>query len=281
VDNSGSMGGEQTTLALSVDVLVAALEAADADYRIGITTSDSGNPWCPSGATTPEAGNLVLSSCKARINDFISNNGESDVTDIACNDICTLSPAELEIQPTTTDFDDTPSQRPWVQNLDGQTNLPPGTDVAQALRCFLPQGINGCGFESQLESMYLALVRSQDLSEANYGFIRSDAVLAVVLVSDEVDCSYNKSFGQIFEADGNKVFWSDPASPFPTSAVCWNAGVTCTGDPSNYASCDPANKDVDGNQGVDDADAVLHPVSRYVGLLDALEQEKQSLNSDR
>jgi hypothetical protein len=161
------------------------------------------------------------------------------------------------------------------------SNLPAETPVAEALRCFLPQGVNGCGFESQLESMYLGLVRATTPDEASYGFLRPDSVLAVVLVTDEVDCSYNKDWASIFEPDGNKVFWSDPGAAFPTSAVCWNAGVTCSGDPSAYDGCVATNKDVDGSAGVDDSNAVLHPLSRYQGLLEGLEQEIQESQPGR
>jgi hypothetical protein len=278
IDNSGSMGEEQALLANNFGAFIEVLEAADvrANYRIGITTSDNGNPWC---TTTPEAGELVLSSCKQRLTDFLFDNGTVDVQDLACNDICTLSDAELEIFPTTTDLDSTPQPRPWLENIEGKKNIPAGTSSVDAFKCFAPQGINGCGFESQLESMYLALTRAQTSGEASYGFIRPNAILAVVFVTDEADCSSNKNFAEIFEADGNRVFWSDPMAPFPTSAVCWNAGVECTGDPSGYSSCDPVNKDVDGNVGVVDSQAVLHPISRYAGLLDALERQKQEINA--
>jgi hypothetical protein len=74
------------------------------------------------------------------------------------------------------------------------------------------------------------------------------------------------------------VFWSDPAATFPTSAVCWNAGVECIGDPSAYDSCDPVNKDTSGNANVADADAVLHPLSRYRGKLDDIESDLQQLD---
>jgi hypothetical protein len=121
--------------------------------------------------------------------------------------------------------------------------------------------------------MYLALSRSESANEDNYGFHRPDALLVVVILSDEADCSANKSYPQIFDPAGNKVFWSDPGASTPTSAVCWNAGVTCSGDPSGYDSCDATNKDIDGNEGVADADAVLHPMSRYAGLLDELGQQ--------
>jgi hypothetical protein len=284
IDNSGSMGEEQAILANNFGSFIQVLEAEDveANYRLGITTSDNGNPWCPSGATTPEAGNLVLSSCKARIGDFIFNNGETDVSDLACNDICTLDAAALEVLPSITDYDSEAKPRKWLENIEGKKNIPDGTSTEEAFKCFGPQGINGCGFESQLESMYLALIRAQNADElGSYGFLRASAILAIVFVTDEADCSYNKSFAEIFEQDGNRVFWSDPAAAFPTSAVCWNAGVDCTGDPSNYDACEAVNKDVDGTSGVSDAQAVLHPMSRYIGLLDGVEKEKQELNAEQ
>jgi hypothetical protein len=281
IDNSGSMGEEQAILAQNFGSFIEVLEAPDveANYRIGVTTSDNGNPWCPVGATTPEAGQLVLSSCKSRINDFLFNNGMVNVQDLACNNICTLTEAELAITPTSTDFDTAEVERPWLENIEGKKNIPESTSTVDAFRCFGPQGINGCGFESQLESMYLSLKRAENVDEAEYGFLRAQAILAIVFVTDEVDCSYNKNFAEIFEQDGNKVFWSDPAASFPTSAVCWNAGVDCTGDPSNYESCEPVNKDTDGNIGVDDSEAVLHPMSRYNGLLDGLELQKKEFNA--
>jgi hypothetical protein len=281
IDNSGSMGEEQAVLAANVSAFIDVLEqkGVDANYRIGITTTDNGNPWCPAGTTTPEGGKLVLSSCKTRLGDFVF--GDSvDVQDLACNDICTLDEAALEILPTTTDVDLEPKPRPWLERIDGQSNLPEGTDTAEAFKCFGPQGVNGCGFESPLESMYLALVRAQTNSEASYGFMRDGAILAVVFVTDEADCSYNKEWSAIFDAAGNKVFWSDPTAQFPSSAVCWNAGVECFGDPSAYDSCDPVNKDVNGNADVSDSEAVLQPMSRYIGLLEGIEQEKQAVSAD-
>ncbi|PRQ07310.1 hypothetical protein [Enhygromyxa salina] len=276
VDNSGTMGEAQARLAASMAGLIDPLDAAGVDWRIGVTTTDNGNPWCPPGQTTPEAGNLVLSSCKSRLGDFNFNNGQIDASDLACNDVCEF--ANVAIAPTTTEVDDTPAPRRWVERIDGVSNLADDLDPAAALACLVPMGINGCGFEQQLESGYLALVRAQNADEMNYGFLRSDASLLVIIVSDEVDCSYNKGWSEIFEPDGNKVFWSDPNSQFPTSAVCWNAGVECVGDPSSYASCDPADFDVNAESAASDADAVLHPVGRYDALLDGLEAQLQALD---
>ncbi|MFO7564316.1 MAG: hypothetical protein R6X02_16840 [Enhygromyxa sp.] len=282
IDNSGSMGEEQALLAANVGSFIEVLEqkGVDANYRIGITTTDNGNPWCPAGTTTPEAGKLVLSSCKHRLGDFLFGN-DVDVRDLACNDICTLDDFELEILPTTTDVDPNPAPRPWLERIEGKKNIPDSTSTADAFRCFGPQGVNGCGFESQLESMYLALVRAQTPDEASYGFIRPNAILAVVIVTDEADCSSNKDWSVIFDADGNKAFWSDPTAAYPTSAVCWNAGVECHGDPSGYSECVAVDKDVNGNLTGDPASAVLHPMSRYVGLLQGIEDQKRMLNADQ
>jgi hypothetical protein len=271
IDNSGSMSEKQARIATSVPMLIDPLDAAGVDWRIGVTTTDSGNPWCDS--TTPEAGNLVLSSCKSRIDEFIF--GEEPPAYNPC-DACTLD--KIEIVPTTTHYDSNAKPRLWVEKIGGATNLADDVDPAAALACFLPMGLNGCGFESQLESMYLSLARAQNVDDDEYGFLRPGASLLVVILSDEADCSYNDDYAQIFEQDGNRAFWSDPAAMFPTSAVCWNAGVSCMGDPSDYDSCDPINKDVNGNEGVEDGAAVLHPLSRYLGRLDAIESKIRELD---
>ena len=279
IDNSGSMAPHQVKLNAGIDELFERLDDAGVDFRMGFTTTDSGNPWCPAGTTTPEHGTLVLSPCEERLGDFVFNGGEVDTRDLACTSQCDLDAAALAITPTITYSDSNEIARPWLQRIGGQTNLPADTPIADAFKCFAPQGINGCGFESQLESMHLALARSQDQSGDAYGFIGDDAMLAVVILTDEADCSTNQDWSEIFEQDGNRVFWEDPSTSFPSSAVCWNAGVECLGDPSAYDSCEPVDRDVDGNLAADPSDAVLHPLDRYRGMLTGLLEQKWQYNS--
>ncbi|MEM6995163.1 MAG: VWA domain-containing protein, partial [Myxococcota bacterium] len=199
IDNSGSMGEEQGTLASNFASFINVLEeeTVKANYRIGVTTSDNSNPWCP--GTTPEAGQLRLSSCRARQTEFVFSGSQMvDATQEACLDVCKYD--NIEITETTTDLDDAPAPRLWLESIEGRTNLGAGTCAAgedcgdapttvEAFQCFGPQGINGCGFEQQLESMYKAIKRAENADEAIYGFIRPNAILSVVHVTDEADCS--------------------------------------------------------------------------------------------
>lgn len=62
-------------------------------------------------------------------------------------------------------------------------------DITNVFSCIADLGQNGCGFEHQLESMRYALYRSTQPMDPNYGFIRDTAYLAVVMLTNEDDCS--------------------------------------------------------------------------------------------
>jgi hypothetical protein len=66
---------------------------------------------------------------------------------------------------------------------DGPSNLPPGQDLLATFTCMASVGSTGCGMEHQLESVY------QALHNPPAGFLRDDALLAVVFVTNEDDCS--------------------------------------------------------------------------------------------
>jgi hypothetical protein len=280
IDDSSSMVEEQATLAANFERFIAVLERPEvrANYRIGITTTDTGNPWCAgSGA---EAGALRLTSCRSRPADFVLEGDETtDVTQEACHERCPAQWSDIEILPTLVDRQAEARPRPWLESIAGRTNLPEGLSTAQALQCLGPQGIGGCRFESPLESMWHALDRSQTPDDPAYGFIRDLAVLLIVHVTDEDDCSYNPAHASIFAPEGNRVFWSDAQAASPTSAVCWNAGVACDG-----SDCRAVNRDVDGNEVADEDaedDAVLRPMSRYIELVQRLEDQKNAISPDQ
>ena len=279
IDNSGSMAEEQALLSSNMAALIGVLEAPDvrADYRIGVTTTDSGNPRCPSAVTTPEGGNLVLSSCVDRVDqgEFEFN---ADDFSFACTDFCGKRDSDLQVLGTATAVDPNKVPRKWVERSGGALNIGGVADAVEALQCYLPQGVAGCGFESHLESMYLALAGSQSQqSKNNYGFLRETAQLAVVIVSDETDCSYSPAFKEIFTT--NKVFWNDPNNDAaPSSAMCWRAGVACSGGPGVFSECHAENFDDNGEPGAADEQAVLQPVGKYVDFVKNIEQQKQQID---
>ncbi len=273
IDNSGSMAEEQALLSANFKAFIDVLEhpEVNANYRIGITTTDSGNPRCPT--TTPEGGRLGLSSCVDRAANQEFSFLDEDFS-FACSDFCQKDDSQIKIKPTSTVEEPTAKPRTWLESIEGETNVEGVDSMVEAFQCFGPQGVAGCGLESHLESMYRALAASSDAKSSNYGFLRDSAILSVVMITDETDCSLNPAAKEIFA--NNKVFWDDPANDVaPTSATCWNAGVQCTGDGGTYSECHAENYDIKGEPGAADADAVLLPISKYVEFLQGIEDAKR------
>jgi len=86
----------------------------------------------------------------------------------------------------------------FLINGDGSAANPPNFtgDIRDAFKCIALLGDKGCGFESQFESVYYGLYKgslplgSGDGQDPdNGGFLRPDAVLAIVMVTNEDDCS--------------------------------------------------------------------------------------------
>ncbi|MCA9667499.1 MAG: carboxypeptidase regulatory-like domain-containing protein [Myxococcales bacterium] len=141
---------------------------------------------------------------------------------------------------------------PWIDIQSGKAANTNGESAADVFTCIARLGTSGCGFEQPLESMQRALSAG-----ANPGFLRDDAFLAVIVVSDEDDCS--ASDGKLF--DPSQQALSDPLGPL-TSFRCFEFGVKCdeTGrDAGPRANCKPAE---DGKW--------TRPVSEYVQFLEQL-----------
>ncbi len=170
IDNSSSMDPMQLELRQRFGDFFAAFEALAqkgtyADLHIGVVTSDYG------------AGDIAGGGCDA------SPGGQRGL---------------LQTLPSPNAINPPASCRPPADGAryvaykfgpsSATTNLPNGSD-AQALvdqfTCMASVGAKGCGFEHQLESVYQALHNTRE----NAGFLRNDAVLAVVFVTNEDDGS--------------------------------------------------------------------------------------------
>jgi hypothetical protein len=260
IDNSGTMGEEQLALPASLPSLLDALLALEdqqgnplePDVNIMFTTTDFGHPQCtpfqPDGYT-PAQGAPRSQACIDRLDDFEGLGSNAPEFPQACTTFCPLA-----VEP-----DD-----PFI-HMEGpmaSTTNVPDNDVLGALQCLAPQGINGCGYESPLEAMMQAINPTAAWNQGNEPFLRDEAILAIVLMTDEEDCSVNAPEGHVYFTDQmQNTYWEiNPETGTKTqatSAVCWNAGVECTGpDPDGvYEECHSIDS------------GVLHPLDRYLDYL--------------
>ncbi|MBC8074083.1 MAG: hypothetical protein IAG13_37530 [Deltaproteobacteria bacterium] len=270
IDNSGTMGEEQRNLAANFPLLIDQLGALtdkegnpiSASVNVMVTTTDFGHPLCTEYQKkdyTPRRGAPVYDGCNTRLNRFTGLGSDPLVIKEACEANCPVDIA------------------PGDQFLyfDGQGNSNAGPDPAKALACIGPQGIDGCGFEAPLETMLQAINPEACWNDPNteaceadleWGkfekpFLRDGAMLAIVIVTDEADCSVAAPDGYSYFTDEmNTTYWEtnpDTDEPTTSSAICFNAGVTCTGPDASgvYTECVSAVNDV------------LHPTQRYIDYL--------------
>ena len=126
--------------------------------------------------------------------------------------------------------------------------------ITDAFSCAADLGVEGCGFEQPLRSMQIAL----DGNGYNQGFLREDAFLAIVFITDEDDCSSEQ-----------ELFFSDPTADLSSelgplkSFRCFEHGVTCGEDDLRSeglkSSCDAL-----------DSSRFMTPISSYVDFLENL-----------
>jgi len=71
--------------------------------------------------------------------------------------------------------------------IDGTTFMTPRDDLDDAFGCAARLGIDGNGLERPMDAMLAALHPDSDLMSCNDGFLRDDALLVIVLITDEED----------------------------------------------------------------------------------------------
>ena len=282
IDDSGSMSEEQAALAANFSALVEQLESTEvmADYRVAITTTNNAHPYCLNHDA--QVGALTLRSCRAHLDDFVfrpNTPSEVDRRQEACLSQCPEALADLTPVATPLHEGGEVTPRPWLERGQALTNVPDGVSTAQALACWGPQGISDCGYESPLEAMLRAFERSADEGDPGHGFVRDDALLQVVFITDEADCSMAPGGEAAFDPDGSKALWPDPSQQQAPSAVCWNAGVSCQTQPGGRIECEPADLDAEG-QPAAEGESVLHPLSRYLERLEHLDALKRATLGD-
>jgi hypothetical protein len=219
VDNSPSMDPKQTALATNFPLMIQRLQQLPGglpDLHIGVISSDvgagsegiGGNCDAPLGDRGLLWGNDPTPGVRATVAGA-PNNG------------CGLYSGARWIEDIQN-----PNGIGRQQNYTG--NL---TDVFSCLAKAV--GVNGCGYEHQLQSLRVALNPQAGVNDANIGFVRQKAYLAIVLVTDEDDCSANPD-----DVTNDSMFLQRPKGE-TASLKCAARGHVCNGKPiPNY---DPAN----------------------------------------
>lgn len=266
IDNSGTMAQEQLTLAKNFPAFVQDLqtlknadaEPVDTDVNIMVTTTDFGHPLCaPFAKHDPEQGKPISSDCIERLDRFIPLDDDESPVFEACTDVCVdgLEPFDHFIH-----FDTQSGENnvPPVAPADINGDNVPDDEIAQTFACVAPQGVDGCGYEAPLETMFQAINPTAWWNSGAAGkrpFIRHDAVLAIVIITDEGDCSV-LNYTAFTDDD---TYWNerDGVGKVPSSAICWNAGI----------ECDPPNSMGEYEDCASNGEGVLQPVDRYTDYL--------------
>ena len=161
IDNSSSMTAIQDRLMVAFPAFMDALGGVAGglpDLHIAVVTSDLG------------AGDGSISGCM--------QNGDAGSFQHAPRGPCTST----TLAPGATFIAAAGAQSP-------QTNFT-APDITNVFSCIAAVGENGCGFEHQLGAIARALGADGAPAPAgNDGFLRPDAALAIVLVTNEDDCS--------------------------------------------------------------------------------------------
>jgi hypothetical protein len=188
IDNSGSMGDEQELLARNFPRFMEKLQSIPGglpNVHIGVTTTDMGTLGGPAVGgcqSIGDQGGLQLNGAETTDqHNFLIDIDKEDV--IGSND--------------------------RFRNYQG--------DLAVAFASMAHVGTNGCGFEQPLAAMKASLTSADS---SNRAFLRPDANLAVVIVTDEDDCS----------ATGPNFFGTTPALGQMDSFRCFSQGVICDND---------------------------------------------------
>jgi len=190
IDNSGSMSANQRALSAAIGPFIERLISPPLDpqtmrprtapvksIHVGVVSSDLGTPGSvvPSCAHTDQGDDGLLNPVR---------NGLAT----RAHPPWTTAPPGARPARCTND----PDQFPSFLRFDRMTSDLPSFAEEFACNAYLSMG--GCGLEQQLESVYRALVVHNPRAVAgntdpNAGFVRDNAVLAILVVSDEEDGS--------------------------------------------------------------------------------------------
>jgi hypothetical protein len=153
-----------------------------------------------------------------------------------------------------------------------------GPALSQVLQCITLLGDKGCGFEHQLASIARALgADGSPLPSTNANFLRPDAYLGIVILTNEDDCSAPAST-QLYSLNGGQQNIANPLGPL-ANYRCNQYGHLCV-DPGGNQIMPPLNPpngattlDLTNCESNDSSTGLLTPVSQFVSEIKALKPD--------
>jgi len=255
IDNSPSMDPKQQALAANFPKMIQVLQnlpdpsnpgqTSLPDVHIGVISSDMG-----------AGSDNIGGNCSRVLGDrglLWGNDPNNLIASVAPgNTLYSTAPGQISTYPTPNGCGLNSGAR-WIsdvanangvgraQNYTGQL-----TDVFTCLAQSV--GIAGCGYEHQLQSIRVALNPQQvcnalgndctDVNMENVGFLRPEAYLAIVLITDEDDCSAPVADVAQNGNNNDGMFLTRP--PGETASLkCAARGHLCGGQP--IPGYDPVN----------------------------------------
>lgn len=247
IDNSSSMSEEQETLAREIPRMARILATGDKTPDDPSDNDQEGVTF--DGVKSMHLG-VVSTNMGAAGNDVTGCTGTGDD-----GRLVSASSAEQGCG------DDYPAYLSFTAEDDAAANDANAMTLGTDFSCMSLLGTTGCGLEQQLDAMLKALVTSDASIDTgagpqplrfsgdttghgdgpHMGFVREDAVLGVVVVTDEDDCSLPDESSDLFSLSPDGAFADEPLN------------LRC------------------GNH---NADTVLHPIERYSQGLKTLKPDE-------
>jgi hypothetical protein len=195
VDDSSNTARLQRNLVMNFPMLINRLEDPPglADLHLAVVSTDLG------------AGDGSIGGCDA-------NGGKNGVFQYAPRGTCAAS----GLEPGAT----------YISNVAGHKNYT--GNIEDVVACIAPLGEAGCGFEHPLAAAARALgADGRPAPAENLGFLRPEAFLFVVVVTNEDDCSAPPD-SDLFDTKDNRSLESKLGPP--TSFRCNEFGHLCNGE---------------------------------------------------
>ena len=266
IDNSSSMTEMQQKLYAQLPLFIQSLQSLPSppSLHLAVVSSDMGAPGDSSASIGCTAlGDQGEFQSAPRSNQYLN-------PPVTCTDTTITPPLESP-----------DSNHTFISDAD---NMPDYTDpLGTVLQCIALLGDAGCGFEHQLASIDRALGADGQLPSTNAGFLRPDAYLVIVMLTNEDDCSAPTST-ELYSLNGGAQNIANPLGPI-ANYRCNQWGHLCTDPGTGQVEMPPLTPPSDAqgtstaptldltNCTSNDATGLLTPVAKFVSDIKALKPD--------